>query len=110
MEVSNVTNFQEQLHVARQTHDELRRAAPGLRNDDSRVARCRMVTGVLDRLWEATDGVVSVSDASAVRRAIRRLKMDAEYHAGLSDAEGIRDPAEVAIDYATLERAFTDAR
>ena len=41
-----------------------------------------------------------------VRRAIRLLTVDAEYYAGLNDAEGFRDPSEAWGQYELLLRAF----
>ena len=70
----------------------------------------RLVKAVLDQLWEAADRPDAMAPTVDIRRAVGRLTTDAEYYAGLSDAEGFRDPAEVMALYDMLERAFAGER
>jgi hypothetical protein len=96
----------DQIRAARQAHKELRSTLPS-RATLTRKADCyRAVKAGLDQLWEAADQPGGSYSAEDVRRAIRQLTTDAEYYAGLSDAEGFRDPAEVWGEYDLLERAF----
>jgi hypothetical protein len=96
----------DQIRMARQAHEELRASPPARRSLAEKADRYRAVKAVLDRLWEAADRPEGTASAAEVRRAIRRLTVDAEYYAGLNDAEGFRDSAEVSGQYDLLERAF----
>jgi hypothetical protein len=98
------------IRVARQTHDALRSSLPSRTNLAEKADLYRTVKSVLDDLWKATDRPGTATSATEVRRAVRRLTVDAEYHAGLNNSEGFRDAAEASGQYDLLERAFVDAR
>ena len=99
----------EEIRTARQAHEALRSSPPARATLAQKADHYGAVKSVLDRLWEAADRSGATAPAADVRRSIRRLTADAEYYAGLSDAEGFRDPAEVTAEYDLLERAFAGA-
>jgi hypothetical protein len=96
----------DRIRAARQAHQELRSSLPARANLAGKADHYRAVKAGLDQLWEAADQPGAAASANDIRRAVRRLTADAEYYAGLSDAEGFRDPAEVWGQYDLLERAF----
>ena len=96
----------DQIRAARQAHEELRASTPTGATLARKADPYRAVKAGLDQLWEAADQPGVEAFADDIRRAVRRLTADAEYYAGLSDAEGFRDPAEVWGEYDLLERAF----
>jgi hypothetical protein len=96
----------DQVRAARQAHEALRSSQPAPANLDEKAGLYRAVKAALDELWAAADRPGVAAPAVEVRRAVRRLTVDAEYHAGLTDGEGFRDPAEVWGQYEWLERAF----
>ncbi len=95
----------DQIRAARQAHKELRSSPPARAMLLQKADQYRAVKMVLDQLWEKAEGLGA--PATDVRRAVRRLTADAEYFAGLSDAEGFRDPAELWGEYDLLERAVS---
>jgi hypothetical protein len=101
-------SLREQIRTARQAHEELRSSPPARTNLDAKADRYRAVKSVLDQLWEAADRPGAAPLAAEVRRAIRLLTVDAEYYAGMNDAEGFRDAAEASGQYDWLERVFAD--
>ena len=96
----------DQIRAARRAHEELRSSPPTRANLPQKGEHYRAVKAVLDQLWEAADRARAVVPADDIRRAVVRLTVDAEYFAGLSDEEGLRDPAEMMAEYDRLERAF----
>jgi hypothetical protein len=68
------------------------------------------VRTALEELWGAADGPGVAEPAAEVRRAVRRLTVDADFYAGLTNGEGYRDPAEAWATYEWLERAFAGTR
>ena len=99
-------NVLDQILAAREAHEKLRASPPARATLGPMGEQYRLVKAVLDQLWEAADQPGVEAFADDIRRAVRRLTADAEYYAGLSDAEGFRDPAEVWGEYDLLERAF----
>jgi hypothetical protein len=97
------------VRMARQAHEALRSSPPSSATLAQKAERYRAVKAVLDKLWEAAERPGAPVPAADVRRSLRRLTVDAEYYAGLSDAEGFRDPAEAIAQYDLLERAFAGA-
>jgi hypothetical protein len=93
----------DQIRAARKAHKELQSSPPARATLAQKADQYRAVKMVFDQLWEKADGLGA--PATDVRRAVRRLTIDAEYFAGLSDAEGFRDPAELWAEYDLLERA-----
>jgi hypothetical protein len=96
----------DQIRAARQAHQELRSSLPTPATLDEKADRYRAVKAGLDELWQAAAQSGVAASADDIRQTVRRLTADAEYYAGLSDAEGFRDPAEVWGTYDFLERAF----
>jgi hypothetical protein len=96
----------DQIRASRRAHEGLRSSPPARPNLAQKSDHYRAVKAVLDQLWVAADQPEPVVPPTDVRRAVRRLTADAEYFAGLSDAEGLRDPAEMMAEYDLLERAF----
>jgi hypothetical protein len=96
----------DQIRAARQAHEELRASLSTRATLARKADRYRTVKAGLDQSWEAADQPGVAASADDIRRAVRRLTADAEYYAGLSDAEGFRDPAEVGGEYDLLERSF----
>ena len=94
------------IRAARRAHDSLRSCPPDAANLAHKADLYRVVKPVLDVLWTETDRPDAALPASEVRRAIRLLTVDAEYYAGLNDAEGFRDPSEAWGQYELLLRAF----
>jgi hypothetical protein len=99
----------EQLRSARRVHEELRLSPPPRATLGPKADHYRTVKAALDQAWEAAERPDTVVPAADVRRAVQRLTADAEFHAGLSDAEGFRDPAEAWAEYDLLERAVAEA-
>jgi hypothetical protein len=97
----------DQVRAARQAHEALRSSLPAPGNLDEKAGLYRAVKSALAELWGAADR--PGAPAAEVRRAVRRLTVDAEYYAGLTDGEGYRDPSEVWGAYDWLERAFAGA-
>jgi hypothetical protein len=96
----------DEIRAARQTHENLRASSPARATLGPKSKQYRLVKAVLDQVWEAADRPGAMAPTADIRRAVARLTTDAEYHAGLSDAEGFRDPAEAMAQYDMLERAF----
>jgi hypothetical protein len=99
----------DQVRAARQAHEALRSSLPIPASLDERARLYRAVKSALDELWGAADRPGPAASAAEVRRALRRPTVDAEWHAGLTDGEGYRDPAEVWGAYDWLEQGFTGA-
>jgi hypothetical protein len=91
------------IKEARRAHEALRFEPARSANLDEKAPLYRRVKAVLDELWSAAGLSGSVD---VLRTAIRRLIVDAEYFAGLTDGEGFRDATEVWDQYELLERAF----
>ena len=89
------------LETARQSHELLRSRGAGTSPDEQSSAY-RALKNAFDELWVATQ---QRPDVKEIHRAIGRLITDAEYFAGLNDAEGFRDPAEVWQQYGYLAQA-----
>ena len=98
----------EQIRAARHAHEELRSSPPSRANVDLKGHLCRGVKELLDLAWELAARPELATSTADIRRAVGRLT-DAEYFAGLGDAEGYGDPAEAWAAYGLLERAFADA-
>jgi hypothetical protein len=92
----------DRIREARRAHESLRAQPPSAANVPGKAELFRDVKELLDGLESAP----GPSAAEEVRRAIRLLRIDAEHHAGLNDAEGFRDAAEAWEQYDLLERAF----
>jgi hypothetical protein len=92
------------IREARRAHESLRAVPARTANLDEKAPLYQRVKAVMDELWSAAPPDRS---GNILRTAIRRLTVDAEYFAGLTDGEGFRDPAEVWTQYDLLERAFT---
>ena len=103
-------NVLDQILAAREAHEKLRASPPARATLGPKGEQYRLVKAVLDRLWEAAGRPDAMASTADIRRAVGRLTTDAEYYAGLSDAEGFRDPAEVMALYDMLERAFAGER
>jgi len=99
----------DQIRAARQAHEALRSSPPARTNLAEKADLYRGVKVVLDDLWRAADLPGANASVAEIRRAVRLLTIDSEYYAGLNDAEGFRDPAEVWGQYELLQRAFVDA-
>ena len=95
----------DRIRAARRAHEALRAQPPSVANLQSKAEVYRDMTTLFNELWAAADRS-DVAEAAEVHRAIRLLTLDAEYHAGLNDSEGVRDVGEARKQYDLLERAF----
>ena len=91
------------INEAKRDHEALRAEPAASGNLAEKALLCKRVKVLMDELWLATP---QASSGKALRSAIRRLTIDAEYFAGLTDGEGFRDPAELWVQYELLETAF----
>ncbi len=88
-------NASEDIGRARSAHEVLRAGAVEAGRKGELYGQ---VKSVLDQAWAAAP------DDADVGSAVRSLTVDAQYHAGLSDAEGFRDEADMRAQYDLLER------
>jgi len=96
----------DRIRAARQAHEALRAEPPHSANLPAKAKVYQDVKALLDELRAAATGPGVAGDLVDIRRAIRLLALDAEYHAGLNDSEGFRNPAEAWGQYELLERVF----
>ena len=96
-------NIIESVDAARSAHQRLRARPGGASPDPQSSTAYASFKAALDQLWSAAE---RHRDTQEIRRALTRLTADAEFCAGLSDAEGFRDAAEVWQQYDYLEQAM----
>jgi hypothetical protein len=85
-----------QLHAAERAHRELRAEAPGT---DNPAAKAELLREILPPLEAAARALPELQETT------ERLRADAEFFAGLSDAEGYRDAHEAWLAYEDLRTA-----
>lgn len=95
------------IQRAREAHERLRSEPPGAGRQAAKAGDFLAVRLTLAGLWEAAGTAGGGVTPEAARSAIARLTVDAEYHAGRSDVEGLRDGAEVEELYRLLRQTFT---
>jgi hypothetical protein len=90
--------------VARVAHERLRRRVVHSTPDEKSTRDYGIIKTTLDGLWRVA---ARFPDTAHTRQIIDGVRADAEYVAGLTDAEGFHTADEVSLQYLHLEQAFT---